>query len=69
MKNKKVFSKTDKAALCFVLGMMAFCAVLTGVNYKAGKKKWTMIQAGCTAVNAACAAKLIRDGLKKQREN
>ena len=68
MKNKKVSSKINKVALSYVLGMMAFCAVLTGLNYKAGKKKWTMIQAGCTAVNAACAAKLIRDGLKKKRE-
>ncbi len=65
MKNKKVFSKTDKAALCFVLGLMAFCAVLTGADYKAGKKKWAMVQAGCTAVNAACAAKLIRNGYKR----
>ncbi len=67
MKKKKIFSKVDKAALSYVLGMTAFCAVLTGLNYKVGNRKWTMIQAGCTAANALCAAKLIKDGYKRQR--
>ena len=68
--NKKVsiknWSKFDKSAISFGIGMVAFCGALTALYAKEKDYKHAVFQGTCTAINATCAVKMIQKAQKER---
>ena len=62
-KNKSEF---DKKVLFFMIGMVAYCGTLTALCIKEKDYKHAAFQGVCTAINATCTAKMIRDARKQK---
>ena len=70
MKNNsfKNWSKSDKRAVSFAVGMVAFCGALTALYFKEKDYKHAIFQGTCTAINATCTMKMIQKAQKEARE-
>ena len=64
----KNWSKFDKAAVSFVLGMVAFCGVCTSLYLKEKDYRHVAFHGACTLINAACATKIVHDARKQAKE-
>ncbi len=63
----KKWHLVDKACFSSAIAFMVFCALLSVADYKTNRKKWAAVQAGCCAINALSASKIMHNARKRVR--
>ena len=70
MKNNsfKNWSKSDKRAVSFAVGMVAFCGALTALYFKEKDYKHAIFQGTGASINTVLVIKMIRQARKSATE-